>query len=304
MKVDFLNDGDLVYVISPGSRAKPDNVNKAIETLKSWNLRVELLNDQFGDHPYLSNTDDIRFRNLKKALLSSEAKAIWCTRGGYGSARLLPQLKNLNTPKNFKWIIGYSDVTALHQFANQKWKWPVLHGPLLETLAENKIASDDILATRDLLFGRFTQFQLPLISANKAAHKKQKINASLCGGNLTVLQCSCGTFYQLNSKNKILVLEDIGERGYRIDRALNQMVQSGSLDQCLAIVVGQFSGGQEPDGNNFVQRALSEFYQSTKIPCFTGLPMGHGDRNFPLPLGVKVRLEVGSEAQLIIENKI
>jgi muramoyltetrapeptide carboxypeptidase len=290
MKIDFLKKNDLVCVISPGSRAKEENVQKALSVLQSWGLRTELLDGQFGDHPYLANSDEVRWEHLKSSLLRSDCKAIWCTRGGYGANRLLPHLKKLKVPKKFKWVIGYSDVTSLHLFLNQKWKWPSLHAPLLETLADDKLQSQDLLALKNMLFGTFTHFKIPLQGLNEASKLKKDKTALLTGGNLTVVQSACGTFYQLKAKNKILFFEDIGERGYRIDRALVQLAHSGCLDQCAAILFGDFSLGNEPNGSNYVEQALREFAASTKIPCFSHLPVGHGSRNFPMPVGTKVTL--------------
>ena len=293
-------------MISPGSRAKEESVRKAILVLQSWGLRTELLDGQFGSHPYLANSDEVRWAHLKSSLLQSDCKAIWCTRGGYGSNQLMPMLRKLKVPKKFKWMVGYSDVTSLHLFLNQKWKWPSLHAPLLETLATEKLHSQDLTALKNILFGNFSHFKIPLQGINEASKLKKDRTAILTGGNLTVLQSTCGTFCQLKAKNKILFFEDIGERGYRIDRALVQLAHSGCLEGSAAILFGDFSMGDEPSGANFVQQAIHEFAASTKIPCFNQAPVGHGPRNFPMPVGFKATLRSlkgsANESILLIEK--
>jgi muramoyltetrapeptide carboxypeptidase len=273
-------------------------VNLAVEVLESWGLKVRVPANTFAPHPFHSNEDQIRLELLKKALNAKDSKAVWCLRGGYGANRLLPQLWKLPAGKNPKALIGYSDITSIHTWIQQKWKWVSFHGPLLETLISGRLSFSQMEELRQVLFGEKTQLHFKLEPLNKAAKKKTKLKAPVTGGNLVVLDSAIGTHYAAKLAGHILAIEDVGERGYRIDRMLEHLNQSGALKNCKAILFGDFSKGNEPDGSNHVQFAIERFASAQKIPCFQGLEIGHGEKNRILPFGVLAELRMGDQAQL------
>lgn len=300
--IPALNEGDLVDVVSPGSSSKPEDVNSAIEVLESWGLRVRLPANTFAPHPFHSNEDKIRLNHLTKALNAKDSKAVWCLRGGYGANRLLPHLWNLPVSKTPKALIGYSDITSLHSWLQQKWKWTSFHGPLLETLISGRLSIHQMEELRQVVFGEKLRLNYKLQPMNAAAKKKIKIKAPVMGGNLVVLDAALGTKYAPKTSGHILALEDVGERGYRIDRMLEHFVQAGALKNCKAILFGDFTKGNEPDGANHVQFALSRFAGLTKIPCFQGLEIGHGEKNRILPFGIVADLRGGEQAELSMDS--
>ncbi len=286
-----LKKGDLVDVVSPGSSSRLEDVKLAVELLTSWGLFVRLPEETFDEHPFHSNEDEVRLKLFKKAISAKDSKAVWCLRGGYGANRLIPELLKMKKPLKAKPLIGYSDITSLHLLLNQKWKWPVYHGPLLETMISGRLPAQQVEECRKVLFGEIQNLNFELEPLNKAAEKLKKIEAPLIGGNLVVLESSIGTDLSLSTKGKILVLEEIGERGYRIDRMLEHLSQAKALNGCVAILFGDFIGGDEKDQTNFVQYAIERFALSSKIPCYQGLEIGHGMKNRILPLGLKAKLQ-------------
>lgn len=302
--IPALKKGDLVDIVSPGSSSRLDDVKLSVELLTSWGLFVRLPEETFEEHPFHSNEDQIRLRLFKKAISSKDSQAVWCLRGGYGANRLLPELLKMKAPTRAKPLIGYSDVTSLLLLLTQKWKWTSFHGPLLESLISGRLPAQQVEECRQVLFGEKTELQYPLLPLNKAALKLKKQQGSVIGGNLVVLQSSLGTPLPLKTKGKILFLEEIGERGYRVDRMLEQLSQSGALTGCQAILFGDFLGGDEKDQTNFVKYAIERFAVQTKIPCFDGFEVGHGSKNRILPLGPKATLMGGSAAYLKIQLKI
>lgn len=284
-----LKAGDIVDVIAPGSSSSSLDVAKSIEFLKAWDLtpRVCIIDSK---HPFHCGEDEERLALLQKAIYAKDSKAIMCMRGGYGCNRLMPELLKIKTPKFNKLLIGYSDITTLHLLFSQKWKWVSCHGPLLDTFINGKLDSKQTHEARDLLFGKIKSSEFKIEPLNEAARKAKTIKAPAIGGNLVVLASSLGTDYQLSTKGKILFLEEVGERGYRIDRDLEHLRQVGALAGCRAVVFGEFLGGNESDQKNYVQFAIERFAAQTKIPCFNGLEVGHGHKNRMLFLGTATEL--------------
>lgn len=292
-----LRDGDVVDVVAPGSASRAEDVEKALSLLRAWGLRPRLL-AEFSGHPFHSCEDGARLKYLEKAILASDSRAIFCLRGGYGSLRLIPDLLKAKAklkkakPKIF---LGYSDITTLHVYLRRILSWPLtLHGPLLESMVNGKMSAADVEHTRQILFGQLppaeSRAQLRLQALNASARSAKKVSGYLIGGNLNVLQSSLGTKMSFACKERkgvgeILVLEDIGERGYRVDRMLEHLHQAGAFAHCAAVVFADFSGGKEADGSETISFAMQRFADLHKIPCYKGLPMGHGEKNIVVPFG-------------------
>jgi muramoyltetrapeptide carboxypeptidase len=285
-----LKAGDIVDVISPGSSSRPEDVELGIELLRDWGLKPRLDENNFSPHPFHSNEDEVRWKILKKALAAKDSKVIWCLRGGYGANRLLPLLSKMKKPAVSKLVVGYSDITSLHLYLGNKWKWTCLHGPLLETLIGGRLSPAQIEETRRVLFGEQVDVSFRLHPLNKAAEKIKKAQAPVRGGNMVVIASALGTKFQPSFKDQFLILEEVGERGYRIDRLFTQMEQSGVLQGCKGIFLGDFLYGDEKDGSNFVSYALERFAAGSKIPVFRGLQSGHGAWNRPVFLGPRASL--------------
>jgi muramoyltetrapeptide carboxypeptidase len=286
-----LQPGDLVDLVSPGSSSRLEDVEMCIDLLESWGLKARLPKETFQSHPFHSNEDEVRLKLLKKALVATDSKAVWCLRGGYGANRLLPELWKMKAPVGKKMLIGYSDITSLLVFLNQKWKWNCFHGPLLETMISGRLPMSQVQECKQVIFGEKKELNFSLQALNSKAKKMNSLKAPLIGGNLVVLESAIGTPYAGKFSGKILVLEEVGERGYRIDRMLEHLKQASALKGCKAIVFGDFLHGDERDGKNFVRFALERFAAQNEIACFSGLEMGHGENNRMIPIGPQAILK-------------
>ena len=299
----FLKRGDLIEIVAPASACPPDVIEKGVQWIENNGFRASVPKDLLKPEIYLSNSDAYRFEHLKKALTKNETKAIWCVRGGYGASRIIPDLMKLKKQKE-KLFIGISDITTLHLFFIQKWGWRTLHASLLDRLAEKKITLENEQELLSALTGNKSEFEFSgLIPLNEKAKKNAFIKSKLIGGNLTVLSSNVGTANSLTSKNYILFLEDLGERGYRIDRMLQQIKQCPNFKFCKAIVLGEFLGGDEPNKENHVMTTLKKFSADLNIPVFSGIDCGHGLVQRPLFLNTRAILFSGAKAQLKIYNK-
>ena len=300
-KLRVLKSGDTIEIIAPGSSAPMINLEKGAEILRSWGYKVIFDKDILNPQLYLAQSDQYRFEAFKKAITNKNSQAIWCLRGGYGANRLLPQIQKMAIPKNKKLLIGYSDICSLHTVLNQKWKWPSLHGALIDRLGEGTLSLENMnelnkSLTEDLFSATFSN----LVPLNKAAMKAKKIQSKVAGGNLLVITSTLGTPSQINLKNKILFLEEISERAYRIDRCLQQLKQSGVLDKAQAVVFGQFVNCQEKNGEDLVPKTLTHFFEKLKIPAFIGINTGHGVEQRPLFFNTPAVLTCGKSAQMVV----
>ena len=230
-----------------------------------------------------------------------ESKAVWCLRGGYGSIRLLPYIEKMAVPKSKKLLIGLSDISSLHAILNQKWNFPTLHGPLLDRLALNLLKPENIYELKQTLENPdYVATFENLVPINKAARKTRLIKAKIVGGNLMVLTSTIGTPSQLDTTNRILFLEELSERSYRIDRCLQQMKQAGLFKELKAVVFGDFTNCDEPNKENHVAKVFESFFRNLNIPAFKGIESGHGEIQRPVFFNTEAHLTCGEVPRMLV----
>lgn len=293
-----LQAGDVVSVVAPASqfgRADRCLLDRGVALLESWGLRVRVRVEE-GHHFYLAGPDAARARHLREALLDPETRAIFCTRGGYGSARLLPRLEDA-VPPSPRLLVGYSDVTTLHLAAQRFWP-PVrcLHGPNLATrqlLADGAAGEGNRAALRAALFEpqRGAAYPVSMLTAGTAAGPLQ-------GGCLSLIAASLGTPVAPRLDGAVLFFEDTGEAPYRIDRMLTQCRLAGILDGVEGIVFGVVRGCVDP--YNDLRAVVVDLLGDLGVPIAFDCPCGHGDANLPLRLGVPTTLD--GEAALLRQS--
>lgn len=297
-----LNTNDSVEIIAPASRCSDEELQQLIQLLESWKLKCLVKKDIFSSDDLLcANTDEIRFQHLANSLSNPEIKAVFCARGGYGSMRLLKKLEDLNSPVNPKIVIGMSDLTSLKLFLHKHWNWPTIHAGI----SPGKYSHESLAAVRTLLFGErsniiFSNLQ-PL---NYHARQQHSIESQITGGNLTLVQSGIGTSWQIDAKDKIILLEEIGERGYRVDRMLEHLLQAGIFNEVKAVLFADFIEGDEPNKTCLIPAVLERFAQTANFPVLQLNGVGHASTNFPVPFGTPVQLLLGDQAQLICESPV
>jgi len=285
-----LKKGDVVDVIAPGYAVEPERLAAGLRVLESWGLQPRCPDDLVRAFYFHAQTDAKRLEYTLRAFAAKDSRAVWCVRGGYGSNRLVPALMKKKAPAQPKLFVGISDVTTLHLFVNQNWKWSSLHGPLLDRLGTATLPPEYSEEARAIAFGEEREVVFEgLEPMNAKAIKTKRVEGAVVGGNLTVLQSALGTKLSPKLAGRILFLEDIGERGYRVDRMLEQFRQAGLFEKCEAVVLGHFLGGDEPnkggDPFSYIPFALERFAESIKIPVWKNLEAGHGERQRALPFG-------------------
>ena len=298
-----LVDGDIVDIIAPASATAGDGLRNGIEYLRGWGLVPRMSEDIFGRDVICANTDEERFRQLKASLFS-DSRAVWCVRGGYGANRLIPRLAKLRQPKGApKLFMGFSDITTLHVFLNQQWGWPTIHGPMVDRIGRGLILEPQLRELHDIYFGdeQLVEFR-GLKPMNEAARKSRVIRGPVTGGNLMTLQSTIGTKAPWDTRGRIVFLEEIDERGYRIDRLLEHLAQTGHFARAKAIILGEFLGGAESDGSNRVPAVVQRFAESLKIPVLGGVEAGHGEMQRPIPFETMATLTCGAKASITVDS--
>lgn len=294
----ILKPGDTVEIIAPASRCSDSRLEKLRDLLLSWQLNCIVEPDIFGRDILCANSDELRFKSLRRALERPETKAIICARGGYGCMRLIPALSQVKPPSRPKLFVGMSDITALNLYFEQQWQWPTIHGALIQDI----YSPESIAAMKAILFAEVDQVSYQAKPLNDPAKKNSKLEASVTGGNLCLLQTSIGTSWQMQGQSKFILMEEVGERGYRVDRMLEHLKQANLFKDAAAIILGDFIEGDEPDGTSLIQPVLERFAQLCEIPVVQVAGIGHGRTNLPISLGTKACLQLGNEIELCVSR--
>jgi muramoyltetrapeptide carboxypeptidase len=279
-----LKSGDLLRVIAPSGRLREGTaLERGIEIWRNQGYRVEVSADVIDGWGYLAGTDAARRGQLGLAWHDPECRAILCVRGGYGGMRLLEdwQWSPMATPK---WLIGFSDITALLWSLAQQGIVGV-HGPLLTTLADEPDWSID------RLFGLVTGQPLPPLQGDSWV--SGVATGKLLPCNLTVATHLLGTPFQPDLTGTILAIEDVTEAPYRIDRLLTHWRLTGALSKVAGIAIGRFSQCDPPEGfpSFTVEEVLRDRLTDLQIPIVANLPFGHDGCNASLPVGVEAILD-------------
>jgi muramoyltetrapeptide carboxypeptidase len=297
-----LKSGDTISILAPsGVLNNFDNkITKAINIFKSWGLNVVLGNHIYDKNGHFAGTDKNREKDFQKALDNKNIKAIWCARGGYGAVRIIDKLNFDNYLKNPKWIIGFSDITVIHNklnFLNSE----SIHAMMITGFEDIDQNNDSLSKLKNVLFGDSLSYS---IASNKN-NKTGKSEGIIVGGNLTLIQSTIGSKTELKMKDKILFIEEIGEYAYHIDRMLYSLKRAGYFENCKGLIVGQISDVKKntTDFGRSINELILDVLDEYNFPILFDFPAGHEKTNFPIILGRKVILEVSkSDSKVIFYN--
>jgi len=299
---EFLHKGDEVALIAPSGFQPQERLDKAVESVKGFGLRPTLFPTCTKKYGYLAGTDMERARDLTDAFASSDIRAVICIRGGYGAQRLLEYVDLDAIAASGKPLCGYSDITALHIEMNRRGvvSW---HTPMPGTEWYKGLDAFTAESLKAALFGPMPD---KLINPEGAGMMKAltpgKAEGALCGGNLTLVASSAGTPYEIDTKGKILFLEDIDELPHRIDRMLLQLRYAGKFEDCAGVVFGAFTGCEPANAETSltVEDVIGELAENIKKPVITGFQCGHILPTACLPLGATVLLDADNTEMKVL----
>lgn len=284
-----LSPGSRLGVVAPSGPFDREKFEKGLAVL-AGRYRVEVAPEAGESFRYLAGSDEARARSLQRCLDDADVGAIIAARGGYGAMRLLEALN----PKRAVTVVGFSDVTALH-LAWQARRWRSVHGPVVTQLGAQP--ADVVTRTFDLLEGRRVA---PLLGADTVT--PGQVEGPLIGGNLSLLASLVGTRFIPSLSGAVLLLEDIGERPYRIDRMWMHLKLAGALEGVAGVVLGEFTDCEEKGASFTSAQVLAELTDSLSVPVLAGLPIGHGAVNQPVVLGARVRLDATNKRLECLEG--
>lgn len=288
-----LKKNSIVDIIAPASGMADKFILEKVKTLlTNWQLIPRISSDLFGLDLLCANNDEKRFHQLKDALFNSTSDAIWCLRGGYGCTRLIPSLLKLTAPEKCKLFIGFSDITALHLFLQEKWHWQTLHAPTLNQVTHHLIEPENTNELKEIIFNQLHQLIYSLKPYHQPTNSLDLIEIPITGGNLSLIQTSLGTDWQIETKDKILFLEEVNEAAYRIARMLEHLQQSGILIHVKVLLLGNFTFATKPAEEKKIQEVLERFAQKQNFPVLRCPDIGHGKKNRCLPLGTPSLLDL------------
>ena len=299
IKPEYLKKGDTVAIVAPSGVLKNYNayILKAKELLKSWELEVVIGENVFNDNGHFAGTDNQRSADFQFALDDKAIKAIWCARGGYGAMRVIDNLNFEKYKENPKWIIGYSDITAIHNDLHNN-KSESIHGIMCKSLEKIDVDNNESISLlKKTLFGEKLSYTIEGNNYNIEGNS----NGQLIGGNLTLLHCLLGSESSIDTDGKILFIEDLGEYLYHIDRMLISLKRAGYFDNCKGLIVGDFTDMRKnttPFGRNLKELIL-DIVREYDFPVSFGFPAGHGEKNYPMILGREINLEVSKQQSTI-----
>ena len=294
----LLAPGARVALLSPAGpiRGEPE-LDRAKANVQQLGCEPVVMPHAQAADGYLAGSDAQRAKDLNDALADPTIDAIWCLRGGYGAMRLLDLIDYQAAARNPKPLIGFSDVTALHSAFNKLANVVTFHGP---TARQNLSTFSTSSLELALIRGEESCGEMP----DATTLVKGSARGRLVGGNLALLAALIGTPYAPDYSGAILVIEDVNEASYRIDRMLTQLRLTGALSACAGIVFGQFTEVPKEFGDEVwtVSRVLADAAKRAGVPCVAGAPMGHVDEQWTIPLGAIAELDADARTLTVRRN--
>ncbi|CCB92107.1 putative murein peptide carboxypeptidase [Waddlia chondrophila 2032/99] len=315
-----LKQGDTIAIIAPAScpEENQDTVARGIKMLMQKGYKVKIAPNLMTRYGYLAGTDEERAQALMEAWIDPEVKAIWCWRGGFGCTRILDRIDFRVIRNNPKIFIGMSDITALHAAINKETGLITFLGPNLNSVFGKDWKSDHPyneaelwkLITSDRLSPGGYLISMP----NNYPAKDQNVmtlspgiaRGRLVGGTLSLVSSLVGTPWELDTSGKILVLEEVEEQPYRIDRMLSQLKLAGLLEQPAGVILCSWRGcsGKRPDKSLSLEHVFRDYFAHVRYPVLMGFPSGHVNDQATLPLNAMAELDATKKTLRILEEPV
>ncbi len=316
LKPKALRRGDAISVVVPAGPVNRERIDRALERLRKRGFRAKTYGDIYRSKSYLAGDDKTRADELMAAFRDAETTAVWCARGGYGVSRLLDRIDFDLIRRHPKVLIGFSDITALHIAIHQRTDLVTFHGPNLQDgfggqdeppPANEAVLWQAILAEEQSNAGQGYAYDLTKIeNVELRTLRGGASRGRLVGGNLAVLAALMGTPFEIDTAGRILFLEDVGERLYRIDRYLSQLWLAGKLQAAAGVLLGSFSYSEnEPaESEEAVAALFDHYFGRLDVPVLAGFPAGHTKHNLTLPVGALIEMDANKKLVRVCESTV
>jgi len=293
-----LRRGGRIGVVAPAGRVDRDDVESGIAAIRAEGFEVELGLNIFEAKGYLAGEPQGRARDLVDFFQRSDIDAIFCARGGFGSIQLLPYL-SASLQADAKIFVGYSDITILLNWLRQFRGMITFHAPMVAMDLARGLSARSRSHFWPLLSGEIQNWKMDLTEVVRPGFAEGEI----IGGCLSLLVTTLGTPYEIDTAGKLLFLEDVGEKPYRIERMMTQLLMAGKLDRPAGVLFGDFTHCDDAGPRDF-RDIIAELFRHVSYPVVMGMRAGHGDENLALPFGARMALD-GNRATLeLLESPV
>lgn len=296
----YLQKGDTIGLVCPAGFMALEKAQACITTLQEWGYQVKLGSTVGGNSEnYFSGTDEERLKDFQEMLDDDEVKAILCARGGYGTSRIIDNIKFKKFEENPKWIIGFSDITVLHSHLYSNYYISSLHAPMASAFNDGESSNEFVLSLKNAMEGKKLKYQCPIHEFNR----KGEAIGELVGGNLVLLTHLIGSDSDIKTKGRILFIEDVGEYLYNIDRMMYQLKRSGKLSKLAGLIVGGITDIKDTDRpfGKTAYEIINDVVKDYDYPVCFGFPVSHDKENYALKVGVGYKLKV-TKSKVVLEE--
>jgi muramoyltetrapeptide carboxypeptidase len=292
----YLKKGDKIAIVAPARKTSPAEVETAFRIFRSWGLEVASGDHLFSSFNQFAGSDEQRQADFQQMLDDSSIRAIICSRGGYGTVRIIDRLDFTSFLQNPKWIVGFSDVTVLHSHIHRHYNVETIHAIMPVNFKDKCDSSPSLSTLKKALFGKEISYNFPV----EQYSRKGSCKGQLVGGNLSILYSLTNTNSDISTNGKILFLEDLDEYLYHIDRMLMNLRRSGKLDGLAGLIIGGMTKmhDNEVPFNKTANEIIAEAVEDYPYPVCYNFPAGHVNDNHALILGREVKLEIDNKIKL------
>ena len=293
-----LRPGARIGVMAPAGSVDRQAVQSGIAAIRAEGFEVELAPNLFASNGYLAGDAKLRAQDLLELFRRRDIDAIFCARGGFGSIQLLPYL-TVEVEKFPKIFVGYSDITVLLNWIRQFCGIVTFHAPMVAMDLARGLSQQSKTHLWSVLTGETAEWKLTLGEMIKPG----RAEGEMMGGCLSLLVTTLGTPYEIDTVGKILFLEDIGEKPYRIERMLTQLKMAGKLAHVAGVLFGDFTNCED-DGPRGIRQVVEELFSDSAYPVVMGMKAGHGQENLTLPFGATMALDGNSASLEMLESPV
>jgi len=293
-----LSVGARIGVVAPAGSVDRQAVEAGIAAIRAEGFEVELALNLFANNGYLAGNAKLRARDLLEFFRRRDVDAIFCARGGFGSIQLLPYL-TVELEKFPKIFVGYSDITVMLNWLRQFCGILTFHAPMVAMDLARGLSRQSKTHLWSVLTGETAEWKLALGEIIKPG----RVEGEMMGGCLSLLVTTLGTPYEIDTAGKILFLEDVGEKPYRIERMLTQLKMAGKLAHVAGVLFGDFTNCED-DGTRGLKQIIGELFSDAAYPVVMGMKAGHGQENLALPFGATMALDGNTASLEMLESPV
>ncbi len=306
IKPKALRRGDTIGIVAPAGPANLEELEKGVRRLERIGFRVILGKSVKKRARYMAGTDEERAADLMRMFQNPDVRAVLCARGGFGTSRVLPRLDEKAIRRHPKILVGSSDVTVMLNHFRQRFGWITFHGPMVASnFGQRTSALTETWFRRILMKDAASVGRRPIAVGGVVCLRGGRAQGRLAGGCLTMLCSSLGTPYEVGTEGTILLLEDVGEAPYRIDRMLTQLKAASKFKGVRGVVFGKMPGCRPPASSRYrLEEVILDVLEDVRVPILFGFPAGHGGEQVTLPLGVRAELDGDRASLTLLEGAV